>query len=231
MASRRTRSAWLALGVLLSLEAAAQDDDLDFLFGDDESEDVESTQEDRPVPSQSQREEKADQGAGRNGQAPLETIPVPAAQPEREAPKPSRRVIEEVVVTAQKIEQNLSDVPVSVTALQGDFIKNNAVSDLTEASTYVPNVRVESTSPTSPQVFIRGFGTNTFNPSFEPSVGLVQDDVFFARGSYFTESMFDLERIRAPGHAVRQEHHCRRVQHRHPRRAGYGHRGQPELQT
>ena len=195
MASRRTRSAWLALGVLLSLEAAAQDDDLDFLFGDDESEDVESTQEDRPVPSQSQPEEKADQGAGRNGQAPLETIPVPAAQAEREAPKPSRRVIEEVVVTAQKIEQNLSDVPVSVTALQGDFIKNNAVSDLTEASTYVPNVRVESTSPTSPQVFIRGFGTNTFNPSFEPSVGLVQDDVFFARGSYFTESMFDLERI------------------------------------
>ena len=159
MASRRTRSAWLALGVLLSLEAAAQDDDLDFLFGDDESEDVESTQEDRPVPSQSQPEETADQGAGRNGQAPLETIPVPAAQPEREAPKPSRRVIEEVVVTAQKIEQNLSDVPVSVTALQGDFIKNNAVSDLTEASTYVPNVRVESTSPTSPQVFIRGFGT------------------------------------------------------------------------
>ncbi len=42
MASRRTRSAWLALGVLLSLEAAAQDDDLDFLFGDDESEDDES---------------------------------------------------------------------------------------------------------------------------------------------------------------------------------------------
>ncbi|HCS25930.1 MAG TPA: hypothetical protein DIW43_00655, partial [Spongiibacteraceae bacterium] len=69
------------------------------------------------------------------------------------------------------------------------------IGDLVEVSTYVPNVRVEFTSPSSPQVFIRGFGTNTFNPSFEPAVGLVQDEIFFGRGTYFTESMFDLERV------------------------------------
>ncbi len=107
----------------------------------------------------------------------------------------NNRVIEEVVVTAQKTVQSLQDVPISVSALSGDFMQDNAIGDLVEVSTYVPNVRVEFTSPSSPQVFIRGFGTNTFNPSFEPAVGLVQDEIFFGRGTYFTESMFDLERV------------------------------------
>ena len=112
------------------------------------------------------------------------------AQPNKPA-----RVIEEVVVTAQKSQQSLQDVPISISALSGDFMQENAIGDLVEVSTYVPNVRVEFTSPSSPQVFIRGFGTNSFNPSFEPAVGLVQDDVFFGRPSYFSESMYDLDRV------------------------------------
>lgn len=112
------------------------------------------------------------------------------AQPDKPA-----RVIEEVVVTAQKSQQSLQDVPISISALSGDFMQENAIGDLVEVSTYVPNVRVEFTSPSSPQVFIRGFGTNSFNPSFEPAVGLVQDEVFFGRPSYFSESMYDLDRV------------------------------------
>ena len=68
------------------------------------------------------------------------------------------RVIEEVVVTAQKTVESLQDVPISVSALSGDFMQDNAIGDLVEVSTYVPNVRVEFTSPSSPQVFIRGSG-------------------------------------------------------------------------
>lgn len=112
-----------------------------------------------------------------------------------QAQQEKSRVIEEVVVTAQKTQQSLQDVPISISAMSGDFMQDNAIGDLVEVSNYVPNVRVEFTSPSSPQVFIRGFGTNTFNPSFEPAVGLVQDEIFFGRGTYFTESMFDLERV------------------------------------
>jgi iron complex outermembrane recepter protein len=107
----------------------------------------------------------------------------------------SPRVIEEVVVTAQKSQQSLQDVPISISAMSGEFMQENAIGDLVEVSAYVPNVRVEFTSPSSPQVFIRGFGTNSFNPSFEPAVGLVQDEIFFGRPGYFSESMYDLERI------------------------------------
>lgn len=105
------------------------------------------------------------------------------------------RVIEEIMVTAQKTQQSLQDVPISISALGGDFMQENNIGDLVEVSTYVPNVRVEFTSASSPQVFIRGFGTNSFNPSFEPAVGLVVDEIFLGRPGYFTTSMYDLDRV------------------------------------
>lgn len=172
--------------LLLLPVAAVAEDELDALFGPPPT--VASEQMPAgPVASETQVQKTSE---------PAPAASIQLAQPApTAAPRQPRRQIEEIVVTAQKTEQSLSDVPVSVTALQGEFLKNNNVGNLTEASAYVPNVRVESTSPSSPQVFIRGFGTNTFNPSFEPSVGLVQDEIFYARGAYFTESMFDLERI------------------------------------
>ncbi|MES2684167.1 MAG: TonB-dependent receptor [Pseudomonadota bacterium] len=129
---------------------------------------------------------------------PVQTLPEQAAEPPR--PK-NPRALEEIVVTAQKTEQSVAEVPVSVTALSGDFIRETGAADLADVSLYVPNVRVDADDPGSPQVFIRGFGTNAFNPSFESSVGFVQDEIFFGRPGYFTESLFDvagLEVLRGP---------------------------------
>ena len=106
-----------------------------------------------------------------------------------------QRVIEEVIITAQKTKQSIQDVPISVTAVDGEFMKDAGISDLKELSVYVPNVRIDANDPGSPQIFIRGFGTNTFNPSFESSVGFVQDEMFFGRAAYFTEAMFDIDRV------------------------------------
>ncbi|WP_288362234.1 TonB-dependent receptor [uncultured Spongiibacter sp.] len=105
------------------------------------------------------------------------------------------RVLEEVIITAQKTEQSLQDVPISVTAVDGEFMQDAAIGDLQELSVFVPNVRMDDNDPGSPQIFIRGFGTNTFNPSFESSVGLVQDELFMGRAGYFTEGMFDVGRV------------------------------------
>jgi outer membrane receptor protein involved in Fe transport len=103
--------------------------------------------------------------------------------------------LEEVVVTAQKRKQSLQDVPVSVTAMDGNFIQETGAADLADVSMYVPNVRVDADDLGSPQLFIRGFGTNAFNPSFESSVGFVQDEIYYGRPGYFTESMFDVDRV------------------------------------
>jgi len=120
-------------------------------------------------------------------EAATSLLPVPAGdQPQQ---------LQEVIVTAQKREQSLQDVPISVTAIDSQFIRDTGAADLARVSQYVPNVRVDAHDPGSPQVFIRGFGTNAFNPSFESSVGLVQDEIYYGRPGYFTESLFDIDRV------------------------------------
>lgn len=137
------------------------------------------------------------------GAAP-DTVPVaPAAEaPPAEAAAPAAdggdeagRHVETITITAQKTQQSLEDVPISVTALGGDFIRDTGAADLAHVAAYVPNVRIDADDLGSPQMFIRGFGTNSFNPSFEGSVGFVQDDVYFGRPGYFTESMYDVQRV------------------------------------
>ena len=119
------------------------------------------------------------------------TLPEPPA----EVPPAPGAELDDVVVTAQKVKQPLRKVPLSVTALGGEFIGATGSADLADVSMYVPNARVDADDPGSPQVFIRGFGTNAFNPSFEASVALVQDELFFGRPGYFTEAMFDIDRV------------------------------------
>lgn len=130
-------------------------------------------------------------------QDPVATIPVqtlPEA-PAKEASAESPRQLDEIVVTVQKTKQSARRVPVSVTAINGEFIQQTGAADLADVALYVPNVRVDADDPGSPQVFIRGFGTNAFNPSFESSVGFVQDEIFFGRPGYFTEALFDVDRV------------------------------------
>lgn len=119
----------------------------------------------------------------------------PTALPPPVAEEEEVRQIDEVVVTAQKTTQTLQEVPVSVTAINAEFIKDTGSASLADLSLYIPNVRIDADDLGSPQVFIRGFGTNAFNPSFESSVGLVQDEIYFGRAGYFTEALFDIERV------------------------------------
>lgn len=126
---------------------------------------------------------------------PVQSIPVQSLPEAAPAAESGPKQLDEVVVTVQKTKQSARRVPVSVTALSGDFIRETGAADLADISLYVPNVRVDADDPGSPQVFIRGFGTNAFNPSFESSVGLVEDEIFFGRPGYFTEAMFDIDRL------------------------------------
>lgn len=107
-----------------------------------------------------------------------------------------RRVLEEVIVSAQKVEQSSQDVPISLTAVSGEFMKEVGAVNLQELAPYMPNVRFSSdTDPALAQVNIRGLGSNPLNAAFESSVGFVQDEVFYNRPSYFSEAMFDIARI------------------------------------
>lgn len=127
----------------------------------------------------------------------LPTIPVqPVGQLDAEPTmgKPRGRVLEEIVVVAQKREQAIQDVPISMSALEADFLIDQGVTDIRDAMLLVPNVQIESAGFFSaPRV--RGFSFNNNNKAFEPPVGMVIDGIPYTLVPYFSSALFDTQRI------------------------------------
>jgi iron complex outermembrane receptor protein len=187
----------LALVLMLPAALAAQESGESAAPAEPEATDADAAAAPEPTSAEPERPEGAAEAAPEApSAADLATVPVP--QPVEPVPAVTdgeSTQLDELIVTAQKVKQPLRKVPLSVTALNGDFIQQTGAADLADVSLYVPNCRVDADDPGSPQVFIRGFGTNAFNPSFEASVALVQDELFLGRPGYFTEAMFDIDRV------------------------------------
>jgi len=102
-------------------------------------------------------------------------------------------VLEEVIVTAQKRAQLLSDVPISVSVMTGDKIEKAAIRDLARLSEYVPGVFINP-GPVNTSINIRGIGSG-MNRSFEQSVGMYIDGIYMGRGRQFRAPFLDVERV------------------------------------
>ncbi len=114
------------------------------------------------------------------------------AQPTEEA----RDQVSEIVVTAQRREQSLQDVPVVVTALSGQILRDTGVRDIRDLQTLTPGLTVTSTSSeTSTTARIRGVGTVGDNPGLESSVGVVIDGVYRPRNGVSFNDLGELDRI------------------------------------
>jgi iron complex outermembrane receptor protein len=103
---------------------------------------------------------------------------------------PAAARIDEVVVTAQRREQNLQDVPVAVSAIDGDTLQNLNVDGIGQLSSLVPSFDSNAFG-----VSIRGVGTSTFSTSIELSVSTVIDEVVLGRPEMARGSYYDLERV------------------------------------
>ena len=68
------------------------------------------------------------------------------------------QTLEEVIVTAQRREQNLQEVPISVEAFSGVEIQRQGYRDLKELGTFSPSVYIQDSHPTEQDQSIRGFG-------------------------------------------------------------------------
>ncbi len=85
--------------------------------------------------------------------------------------------LEEVIVTAQKREQSLQDVPVAIYAFTGEQLKNFNIQKITDITRLAPNVNVVVQNAMSQHIIIRGVGTNEFFGNAPSSVGVYMDDV------------------------------------------------------
>ncbi|MDB5457807.1 MAG: TonB-dependent receptor [Caulobacter sp.] len=104
--------------------------------------------------------------------------------------------VDSIVVTAQKREQNLQDVPVVVTAISAKLLQDTGVRDIKDLTILTPGLTVTSTtSEASTTARIRGVGTVGDNPGLESSVGIVIDGVYRPRNGVSFGDLGDMERI------------------------------------
>jgi iron complex outermembrane recepter protein len=104
--------------------------------------------------------------------------------------------IPEIVVTARRRDENLQQVPLSVTAISSSVIENANVTSFKDIAT-IPNVMLASNIgfAATQNLFIRGIGFQDVDLSFEPGVGVTLDGVFLSKPLLSNVDMFDVEQM------------------------------------
>ena len=117
------------------------------------------------------------------------------AQDEQPA-EPELEASNVIIVTANKREQTLQEVPISVSVTSGETIERAQIRDVLDLQTVVPSLRVSQLQTSSATTFIiRGFGNGDNNFGIEPSVGVFIDGVFRSRSASALSDLNMISRI------------------------------------
>src|SRR6056297_1935352 len=102
-----------------------------------------------------------------------------------------------ITVTARRRDEDLQDVPISVTALSGGELEDFGAQDITFLNRVVPNATIETSRGTNNTLtaFIRGVGQQDPVAGFEAGVGIYIDDVYLNRPQGALLEVYDVERI------------------------------------
>jgi iron complex outermembrane receptor protein len=107
----------------------------------------------------------------------------------------SAQVLEEIVVSAQKREENLQDVPISVTAFTGEQLDALGITDFTEITQQIPALQLNAWSPNLTIFNLRGISQNSFNDNLEGPVAVYMDDAYVGSLNGISGQMFDMKRV------------------------------------
>ena len=106
-------------------------------------------------------------------------------------------VIEEILVTAQKREESIQDVPMSISAYTGDMLQSLGSDTVVELQAQVPNLNVGSPlgEMNIPNLSIRGVGISDWADTQESPVSMYIDGTYVGSLAGQTINLFDLERV------------------------------------
>lgn len=102
--------------------------------------------------------------------------------------------LQDIVVTAQRREQNLQDTPVAVSAFSADTLKATGVTNLQDLSQVAPSLQVSSTAGVY-LPFLRGIGNNNGSLGNESSVATYIDDVYYTRLATAYAALGSIDRV------------------------------------
>ena len=110
----------------------------------------------------------------------------------------NRMILEEIVVTAQRREENLQDVPISVSAMRGDRLSTivEAGEDVRALANRIPALYAESSNGRlAPRFYMRGLGNSDFDLAASQSVSIIMDEVVQENVILKSFPLFDIERV------------------------------------
>jgi len=109
---------------------------------------------------------------------------------------PAMAQVEEIVVTAQKVKENVQDVPIAVSVLTTDRLDQTGTTSLETLNRIVPSVTFRrGTTSANSAILMRGVGTISFSIAAEPSVSTVLDGIVLSRPGQALLDLADVERI------------------------------------
>jgi iron complex outermembrane receptor protein len=109
---------------------------------------------------------------------------------------PEAFALEEITVTARRVEESLQETPVAVTAFSSETIDRRFALDLRGLAGEIPNVVITNVPGfNAASIGIRGQSTGDIILTFEPAVAVVVDDFVLAHVQTQLFDMFDIERI------------------------------------
>jgi iron complex outermembrane recepter protein len=122
-------------------------------------------------------------------------IAIAAAQPvlAQDATANEQLSSSEIVVTAQRREETLRDVPISITALSGDTLAEAGIQDTERLSNLTPGLLVQRS--VVGKISIRGVGNENYTISGDPGVAVHSDGIYVARAAAGLFDLFDISRV------------------------------------
>jgi len=122
-------------------------------------------------------------------------LPLPAKAQESE--QGLMTPLEEVFVTARRREESLQDVPISVTALSGDYLRDQNITELTDLGTHVPSLRFSEGggSTNIPLITLRGQRPSEVLLTLDPAVPIYFAEVVLTPSQGTNLGLYDLANV------------------------------------
>lgn len=110
-------------------------------------------------------------------------------------PQDQTSALDDVIVTAQRREQSIQDVPIAITAFNAETLERTAATGISDVAAKAPGVTLTQFNIGEPQLYIRGVGTTSDSAASDPSIGVSIDEVSIGRAGASALAFLDVERV------------------------------------
>ncbi len=107
----------------------------------------------------------------------------------------SGATVEALIVTAQKREEDIQDVPIAISAFSQEDLTRSQVAGGPDLMTQVPNMTFTKTNFSSYSIQLRGIGTQAISATTDPAVAVAFNNTPFVRNRFFEQEFYDLQRV------------------------------------